>query len=327
MSVVMDTGLPVIVHVGRDDGYAVEEVADELARDGVGGVDDPQWVAAARDAWDTLPECLRRSVRSFRRSSGSSGVLLLRGLPVGGSHVPPTPNVSGSVQRNPSISSAVLLMIASGLGDPAAYRPEKSGALVQNVVPVPGQEEIQGNGGSVILTFHNENAFHPHRPDFVMLLCLRADHDKVAGLRTACIRQALPKLSERTRDVLLQPEFVTQAPPSFGSTSGEADRHAVLSGAVDDPDVRVDFAATKAMSQLGADALTDITMAFEMVATTHSLQPGDLAVVDNRVTVHGRTAFRPRYDGQDRWLQRTFVLSDLRRSREYRSADGNLLVR
>jgi L-asparagine oxygenase len=327
MSVVMDTGLPAIVHVGPDDGDAVGEVAGDLARAGPGAVDDPRWITAAGQAWETLPARVRRSVRSFRRNSGGSGVLLLRGLPVGGSALPPTPTVSGSVQRAPSISSAVLMMIASGLGDPAAYRPEKSGALVQDVVPVPGQEEIQGNSGSIVLTFHNENAFHPHRPDFLALLCLRADHDNAAGLRTACVRRALPELSGRTRRALREPSFVTLAPPSFGSAAGGADRHAILSGAADDPDVRVDLAATTALTRDAADALTDIGTAFELVATTHTLQPGDLAVVDNRVTVHGRTAFRPRYDGRDRWLQRTFVLSDLRRSREYRSADGNLLVR
>jgi L-asparagine oxygenase len=48
--------------------------------------------------------------------------------------------------------------------------------------------------------------------------------------------------------------------------------------------------------------------------------------VDNRVTVHGRTAFQPRYDGRDRWLQRTFALADLRRSRGYRPNDGYVLA-
>jgi len=50
-------------------------------------------------------------------------------------------------------------------------------------------------------------------------------------------------------------------------------------------------------------------------------------IVDNRVTVHGRTAFRPRYDGADRWLQRTFAVADLRRSRDHRPDDGYILTR
>jgi L-asparagine oxygenase len=34
-------------------------------------------------------------------------------------------------------------------------------------------------------------------------------------------------------------------------------------------------------------------------------------VVDNQVAVHGRSPFRARFDGTDRWLQRTFVVPDL----------------
>lgn len=44
------------------------------------------------------------------------------------------------------------------------------------------------------------------------------------------------------------------------------------------------------------------------------LEAGDLLVIDNAVAVHGRTPFTPRFDGTDRWLQRTFVVSDLRSS-------------
>jgi hypothetical protein len=45
------------------------------------------------------------------------------------------------------------------------------------------------------------------------------------------------------------------------------------------------------------------------------------------VTVHGRTAFHPRYDGADRRLQRTYVTTDLRRSRDHRPHDGHILAR
>jgi L-asparagine oxygenase len=34
-------------------------------------------------------------------------------------------------------------------------------------------------------------------------------------------------------------------------------------------------------------------------------------IIDNAVAVHGRSPFTPRFDGSDRWLQRTFVISDL----------------
>ncbi|WP_371588623.1 TauD/TfdA family dioxygenase [Streptomyces virginiae] len=320
-----ETPLPCI-QLTVDEGAEVHRLAHELCDRSL-GVDDPRWVSQARAAWEHLPASLRRSVRGYRRRSGSRGTLLLKGLPVGEDMLPLTPSDRGSVQKTPSISSATLLMVASGLGDPAAFLAEKSGALVQDVVPVPGLEEFQGNAGSVSLLMHNENAFHDHRPDFVMLLCLRADHDGIAGLRTSCIREALPLLDEGTLIALSSLEFCTQRPPSFGNSEAAAPIHAVLSGAPEDPDVRVDFAATQGTTPRAKEALVTLQTALDAVSRTVELAPGDLAVVDNRVALHGRTAFQPRYDGQDRWLQRTFVLGDLWKSRDYRPQDGYVLNR
>lgn len=307
------------------DAAAVEAVAREILDAAGGRVDSAEFVAAARDAWERLPVALRQEIRRFRRHSGARGRLLLRGLPVDADERD-TPSAADSVQRESSVAAAVLLMVACGLGDPAAFLPEKTGALVQDVVPVPGREAFQGNAGSVLLTFHTENAFHEHRPDYVMLLCLRADHEGVAGTRTACVREVLELLTPVTRKRLSLPEFVTEAPPSFGAGCEGAVDHPVLGGSWDDPDLRVDFAATRATTQEGAAALAELGALFEQVSSTSELLPGDLVIVDNHVTAHGRTAFTPRYDGRDRWLQRTFALSTLRRSRGRRPEDGYVLV-
>ncbi|MEK8144494.1 hypothetical protein NKH18_30295 [Streptomyces sp. M10(2022)] len=89
---------------------------------------------------------------------------MIGGLPVDRAALPATPSVPGSVQRRAGVPAAVLTMVACGLGEPLAYLAEKSGALVQDVVPVPGQETFHGNAGSVPLSFHTENGFHPTHP-------------------------------------------------------------------------------------------------------------------------------------------------------------------
>ncbi|GAA3871763.1 TauD/TfdA family dioxygenase [Streptomyces sedi] len=305
---------------------AVDAVARALLPVAGGAVDAPGWSAAARRLWHELPTALRRALADFRRDPGPGGALLLRGLLVHEAGVPATPAVSGSVQRHATLPASVLALVAHALGDMIAYRSEKAGALVHDVVPVPGSEEFQGNEGSVLLTFHNENAFDIHRPDYVLLFCLRADHERVAGLRTASIRQVRGLLDERHREALFRADFVTAPPPSFGAGRGGSLRHAVLSGAWDDPDVLVDFAATSAVTPGGAEAMRALQELFAAHADTRLLVPGDLAIVDNRLTVHGRTAFAPRYDGLDRWLQRAFVARDLRASRARRAGDGQVLA-
>jgi L-asparagine oxygenase len=309
-----------------DDLAGFGLVARELLRGAGEWTDDPAWVARARRSWEDVPGSLRHLVREFRRDSGPDGRLVLNGLPIGAERVPVTPKVKGSVQRVPALPASVLMLVANGIGDPGAFAAEKSGALVQDVVPVPGEETFQGNAGSVELTFHTENAFHPHRPDYVLLLCLRADHDGVSELRTCCSRRIVPKLTARARAALGRPEFVTEAPPSFGADGGGTS-HAVLSGDPADPDLCLDQAATRALTDEGRDALVEIGTLIARNYDGIRLVPGDLAVVDNRVALHGRSSFVPRYDGRDRWLQRMFSFADLRRSRDHRPGDGSVLVK
>ncbi|WP_405686723.1 TauD/TfdA family dioxygenase [Streptomyces sp. NBC_00057] len=319
-----EAGAPALV-LDPVDSAALGTLAEQLCGLSTDRIDDPDWVAAARNALHDTPAAFRRSLSNFRRDSGSSGSMLLGGLPVDPDTVPETPTVPGSVQRTATVPAALLMLTACALGDPGAFLAEKSGALVQDVVPVPAQEEFQGNAGSVELSFHNENAFHPHRPEYIMLLCLREDHERRAGLRTVCTREILPLLDDTTRACLSSPEFETAPPPSFGAGTASAPPHAVLFGDPSDPDLRVDLAATKPLTTRAADALGELQRLFAATARTAYLMPGDLAIVDNRVTVHGRTAFTPRYDGRDRYVQRTFVMTDLRRSRAYRPGDGYVL--
>jgi len=41
------------------------------------------------------------------------------------------------------------------------------------------------------------------------------------------------------------------------------------------------------------------------------LETGDLLVIDNNKTIHGRKPFQPKYDGTDRWVQRMLVRKQL----------------
>ncbi|WP_371645511.1 MULTISPECIES: TauD/TfdA family dioxygenase [unclassified Streptomyces] len=330
-----DTTQNTVVTADRELEPADADACERLARSLCTGVHDQvdhvEWLARARDAWEELPLPLRREVRRFRRHSGPHGTLVIGGLPVDQAALPATPAVPGSVQREATVSAALLTMVACGLGEPLAYLAEKSGALVQDVVPVPGQETFHGNAGSVPLSFHTENGFHPHPPDYVVFLCLRADHDRIAGMRTAGIRQALPLLTPAGRQALFAPEFITTPPPSFGpdAATGEPDvePRGVLSGATEDPDIRMAQLVTTPLTPRATAALAEFDRACEATARTLRLTPGDLVVIDNRITVHGRTAFHPRYDGTDRWLQRTYVTADLRRSRDHRPHDGHVLAR
>src|SRR4051812_30126109 len=190
MSVIVGTttsAFDQVVSVALDDHErrAVQWLTARLAAGPSTMVDHPESVDRARELSCALPLALRESLRRFRRDPGPEGVLIVRGLPIAGHSLPSTPTRSGSVQRTVAEASSALVLTSLQLGEVVAFRGEKDGALVQNVVPVPGREDFQGNAGSVRLHMHVENAFHPNQPDYVVLLCLRNDHDDLAGLQTA----------------------------------------------------------------------------------------------------------------------------------------------
>lgn len=288
-------------------------------------IDDPEWISSARRLSCAMPYRLRRVLREFTWDSGPDGSLLLSNLPVAITPLPPTPAVLGSVQRTSSVAASALMLVALAAGEVIAFDKEKQGALVQDVVPVPGMAEFQGNAGSVRLNMHTENAFHALRPDFVALTCLRQDHDSVAGLLTSSIRNALPLLSGNVVSVLREPRFVTEPPASFDLPPGLAGPHAILTGERWDPDLCVDFSSTSPLDGEAAEAMAALENVLDRVCRTFVLKPGELAIVDNRVAVHGRTAFQARHDGEDRWLQRAFVHVDFRRSRALRRGGGHVI--
>ncbi|WP_018469648.1 TauD/TfdA family dioxygenase [Streptomyces sp. LaPpAH-202] len=303
---------------------AVRSLAERLASFGEGLVDDGAWLDAARRLSCSLPPRLLEALRAFRHDPGELGALLLVGLPIDEDTLPPTPVEPDSVQRAATVPAAVSVLVGVQLGELIAFRQEKSGALVQNVVPVRGLEESQSNAGSVPLEYHVENAFHPCRPDFVGLTCLRADHESNAGTLVASVRLALARLDVADREVLHQPRFTTSPPPSFdaGATTPV---HPVLDGRADDPNVRVDFHVTEACDEEAREALERLRGAMAASALPVRLATGEMALLDNRVVLHGRSPFTPRYDGGDRWLQRIFVHLDNRRNRAYRAAGGAVL--
>lgn len=261
-----------------------------------------------------LPDALIFLLNNFRRYGNSSGVIIIDGIPLD-ADLPATPMHANSVADTSCTSAAALLLILTRLGDPIAYIEEKQGALVHDICPVPGEEEQQQNTGSVYFKLHTENAFHPNLPDFLGLICLRQDPDRRAKLITSSILEALPLLQENVIAVLREPRFRTRLAPSF--LRGAVDRPymqptPLLSGTIDYPTMKVDYDDTIPLDSSAERAMNSLHEALQQVRREHHLQEGALALLDNRVTVHGRTAFVPRYDGTDRWLQRMFVVSTIR---------------
>jgi L-asparagine oxygenase len=312
--------------IDRVTAEKITEAAHEIAarhsgHAGPDRLDDADLMVECAVALRAISPELLTTLLSFRLNSSTDGVLLLRGLPLDDS-LPPTP--PDGYYEGPwgelAVSTIAQLIVTSAFGDVIAYEDEKRGRMVQDICPVPGSESEQENTGSTLLELHTEDGFHPHKPHFISLLCLRGDHETRARTVAGGVRAVLPQLTPAEVDVLRQPLFRIRVASSFAPAAGETGPSSesfsaplpVLSGSTGDPDLCVDFHAMEPMTSSAAQALDAIRVGMLHALVGAVLEPGDLLVIDNRKAVHGRTGFVPRYDGRDRWLRRCFAVTDIR---------------
>jgi L-asparagine oxygenase len=272
-----------------------------------------EFVRAAGHASRLLPATVHDALVDFTDDSGEHGALLLTGMPVG--DLPATPaRPDAAVDKDPT-SEMTLLTVARRLGQPVGYVQEHGGGIVQNIVPARDDERRQlSTSSSVTLEWHTETAFHPHKPRYLLLLCLRADPH--ARTLLSSVAHLLPALGDDAVRTLREPRFRARPDASFlaadASRPGElGPLMPVITPAEPVPSFTYDG---DLMIGVDADAQSALDRLGELVrshASSISLESGDLLVVDNLRTVHARSAFRARYDGSDRWLQRAFVVSDL----------------
>lgn len=257
-----------------------------------------------------FPAELYDALVGFGDDPGDAGAIVFRPIPLG--DVPPTPASPTAPITKSLASEALLLAAARRLGQPVGYAPEHGGDLVQNIVPVASTATRQiSTSSKAPLMFHTETAFHPFRPRYLLLLCLRGDPQAHTTLTSSAA--LIPHLDPDHRRVLFQTRFRTAVDESHlrGGPRRLTEPMAVFQGDERRPTMIFDADLMTGLDSLADEALDTLRTLIDEHHASVTLQSGDLLVVDNYVAVHGRSPYRPRFDGSDRWLQRTFVISDL----------------
>jgi L-asparagine oxygenase len=267
-----------------------------------------------------------RQLFAFRDDPDSCGVLHVVNMPID-SRIPATPtNARRNPEKNTYISEGTLLGIAKILGEPLGYRVEKNGEIVQNLAPVESERTATSSESSQIdLGFHTDLDFDPEYPekpqnvtnaDYILLICLRQDHDRKACTLYADARDITRKLTAEQLNVLRQPLFQFGAAYTFTGKCGEeriwSPPTAVLKGPEGCPEITVELACgVRGLTDEASSALAAIKEVCPDIAQKVFLAPGEMLLINNRKGAHSRTAFEARYDGTDRWLQRLYVRKSL----------------
>ena len=272
--------------------------------------DDPRFMVAAAVAVGQMPQPVHEALAAFADQGHRSGALRLRDVDLG--NIPPTPPTPTTATTKDMTSEFALLTIARRLGQPVGYEPEHGGRIVQNIVPTKDSADRQVSTSSAVsLMFHTETAFHPHRPRYLLLACLRGDASAATTL--ASVHEIAAALPADVLTTLAEARFRTAVDASFlgGRDNVLGPPRPILTGTPDEPTFVFDADLMVGTDAEADDAVRVVNDTIERCHTSVVLEAGDVLVVDNNVAVHGRTPYSPRFDGTDRWLQRTFVVSDL----------------
>jgi len=286
-----------------------------------------------------LPRRLRSLINDFRYHEEGDGCSIFSGFPVDQTEIGPTPaHWARSEGVEPTQVQEVFLMLCGALlGDAISFSTQQDGAIMHNILPMQRYEHSQlGFSSKEYLTWHNEDAFHDYRGDYLAMMCMR-NQDKVPTVISSI---ANVSLDEEYVEVLFQPHFTIlpdnshrkvnnfkgqeaeKLAPAFDSIEQwikEPPKIAVLFGDPKSPYIRLDpyFMATPE-NPLAARALASLTEQLEANLEDVALAEGEVILVDNFRAVHGRAPFQARYDGTDRWLKRINITRDLRKSRSAR---------
>ena len=264
-----------------------------------------------------IPARLMHFLLEFRNRPNDEGAILIQNLPMD-DVLPTTPTDREFADKKTFNSEWLLLLLMSSIADVIAYKEELKGQYIHDIVPRKASEKLQINSGSVLLEFHTEHGFHPFKQDYIALICLRQDHDKKAATLGSSIHHAIKKLKAETIKMLQQERYRIHLPDSFLAVPGEkhfSPNMAVLSHDLKVPNMCVDFDAMRAIDSDAQVALSELEAALKETMIGNVLSPGEMLIIDNQLVAHARASFSPRYDGQDRWLQRVSGVRDIRRVR------------
>jgi len=319
---------------------AVRALTNEIALQHK-SVEDAEFIRHASVYAHELPQHIRQFLNEFKLLEPADGVCLVSGYPIDNTRIGKTPaHWKWKLDASTSLPEQIMFVLFGCLlGEPFAWATQQDGYLMHDVFPIEGNRYDQlGTGSEQTLWWHTEDAFHPHRADYLGLMCLR-NPDNVA---TTLGSPDLSRLPAEQLDILFQPRYVIK-PDESHAEKNESDLHKqdrehnddgllnsayerikqlnsappevpLLFGARQNPYICLDPYFTIPLDDEAGAALNALAQTVDDNLQELVLQPGDCIFIDNYRVVHGRKAFKARYDGTDRWLKRINLTRDLRKS-------------
>jgi len=330
---------------------SIRSIVNEVKRI-YNSVEDEKFLVAAATYAHDLPRRLRQFLHSFKMRE-ADGLCLISGYPIVDDRIGNTPaHWNLRPAPSPTLDEDILfLLLSSLLGDAFGWATQQGGYIIHEVVPIKEYEDVQiGVGSKEPIWWHNEDAFHNFRGDYIGLVCLR-NPDRVA---TTFASIDMIEMDPTTVEILFEPSFIIRPDASHQYVEGddpnqtvydhrdrlklayerllkmssEPVKAPVLSGDPQSPYLCVDpyFMAVPDGDEKARWALKTLIEALDTALLEVVLKPGDFCFIDNYRAVHGRRPFTAEYDGRDRWVKRINITRDLRKSRGARATHLSRII-
>ena len=210
---------------------------------------------------------------------------------------------------DPSWSDAVL-DVARLIGSvDLKVGPELSGPPVMDVrfdpIKAPGRQQTYFTSDAFCL--HTDLSYVTDPPKYLLMHCVQHDADGGGVTLLADCRIAFGAVSNESRSILSQTIFKFDYPPSLPPGGGLTQAIHETTEARQIWRYRPDRLQYPAWAQ---PAVGEFDQALRSAAASHLLVAGDLMVVDNHRTAHGRTAFRADGRESQRHLRRSYAYSN-----------------
>lgn len=307
---------PCVYHLTEFERRDIRALCDELPELRMRDLNNlPLW-EKLKILSDEMPRGLRQFLAHFELLSNRWGFVIIRGLPID-EESPPTPTIDETFgQFRFDTFAKACALTGARFGYPRAYRDEKGRLVLQPVYPRPSDALKQENSGfGTFLEGHTEDGFLREFCQWLLLGCVRSDHDGIARTGVSCAWRAIDRVEWNVIEALRKPQFVVDAPTSFGGDSSRplsSQLLPVLSGDPRQPQLVFDVAAMRGLDAHAQEALRQFSEALRGAHVSGVLRRGDCILIDNQTSVHTRSNFRPRFDGLDRLLLRLKVFTNPR---------------
>lgn len=294
-----------------------------------------------------MPFRLRKLFDDFRNRRLENGYLLLEGFPINDEAIGPTPSHWDASWVNAMTLREEIFqcLISSCLGDIFGWLTQENGRYLRHIVPIESDRKEQLGGSSdVVLLWHVEEAFHPQRADIMTIMCYRNEEKACTNI---CSSYDLDIPDQYWR-VLSQPRFTIQPDKSHLPENNKSklwqldeDHFKKIHAFMENPEPVAIFHGRRGQEHLLIDEafMEPLSGDFEAKAALewlykhmnerkHSIvmRPGDILLIDNRFTAHGRSAYVPNYGPKARWLRRVNITADLRKSYQWKDkAHGRVI--